>query len=363
VFAGNGYNSPNQKPVLYGLDPQTGKTLAKIDLYAAPAAVAAAACNAALANGLSSAAVVNTYGQVSAPANMVYAGDLQGNVWRVDISDPNPVNWQVSVLYQTRDPGGGIQPITTVPAVTLNPLFPSTPGTMVYVGTGKMLGVADLSSTQVQTMYGLYDAPTGAMPPLGFGAGIPTRANLAHQVMALDNVNGIAVRTIPAPVTVTLPHVPPSTGQVRGWYVDLQVYASNGSGNLTDPGERVVTDPQIESGGGVVFTTFQPNSNLCSGGGGAWLMVFNFATGAAFTLPELDVNGDGIIDSSDVPTSGHNPVGMTLGPVYASTPTLLPGSGSASGTNKLTSVSSGNVNSVLDRGRAKQRISWWEVRH
>jgi hypothetical protein len=75
------------------------------------------------------------------------------------------------------------------------------------------------------------------------------------------------------------------------------------------------------------------------------------------------VNGDGKIDSSDVPTSGHNPVGMTLGPVYASTPTLLPGSGGTSGTNKLTSLSSGTVDSVLDRGRAKQRISWWEVRH
>jgi hypothetical protein len=30
---------------------------------------------------------------------------------------------------------------------------------------------------------------------------------------------------------------------------------------------------------------------------------------------------------------------------------------------KLTSVSSNNVDSVLDRGRAKQRISWWEIRH
>jgi hypothetical protein len=53
---------------------------------------------------------------------------------------------------------------------------------------------------------------------------------------------------------------------------------------------------------------------------------------------------------------------MLLGPVYASTPTLLPG-GATGGTSKLTSLSSGKVDSVLDRGRAKQRISWWEVRH
>jgi Tfp pilus tip-associated adhesin PilY1 len=113
----------------------------------------------------------------------------------------------------------------------------------------------------------------------------------------------------------------------------------------------------------VVFTTYQPNASTCSGGGSAWLMVLNFATGAAFPLPELDVNGDGKLSQGDLPASGNVPVGMSLGSVYASTPTLLPGGGALGGTNKLTSLSSVGVKSVLDRGRAKQRISWWEVRH
>jgi len=158
------------------------------------------------------------------------------------------------------------------------------------------------------------------------------------------------VRTIPNPSTVVLP---PTAGAVRGWYVDLTL----------DPGERIVADPEIEAGGGVVFTTYQPNVNTCIGGGNAWLMVLNFATGAAFPLPELDVNGDGKLDQGDLPASGNVPVGISLGSVYASTPTLLPGGGALGGTNKLTSVSSVGVKSVLDRGRAKQRISWWEVRH
>jgi len=76
----------------------------------------------------------------------------------------------------------------------------------------------------------------------------------------------------------------------------------------------------------------------------------------------LDVTGDGKLDLSDVPSSGNMPVGMLLGPVYASTPTLMPSGSVTAGTRKLTSVSSGSVDSVLDRGRAKQRISWWEVR-
>jgi type IV pilus assembly protein PilY1 len=342
VFAGNGYNSPNQKPVLYAIEPQYGTMFKKIDLCAAVAGV----CNATLANGLSSVSVVNSYGQVSAPANTVYAGDLQGNVWRVDITNANPALWTVSVIYQARDASNNIQPITTVPAVTLNPQFPQLLGTMVYVGTGQMLGVGDLATTGTQSLYGIFDPPTGSGPPLGF-AGIPNRSNLVQQQLANDTTSGgVQVRIVPTVLPVTLP-------TNRGWFVDLSLAS----------GERIVTDPQIESGGGVVFTTYQPNTSQCIGGGSAWLMVFNFATGGSFPLPELDVNSDGKLDSSDVGSTGTNPVGMSLGPVYASAPTLLPGGSGIGGTMKLTSVSSNNVDSVLDRGRAKERISWWELRH
>src|SRR5215467_2469417 len=345
VMVGNGYNSPNQKPVLYGIEPQTGAILAKIDLCAA----VPVACNTAVANGLSSVAVVNSFGQVSAAANVAYAGDLQGNVWRVDISDPNPANWIVSVMFQATDPSGAPQPITAVPAVTLNPKFPNLLGTMVYVGTGQLLGIPDLTTTQIETMYGIYDPPTGSTPPIGF-AGIPNRSNLQPQVLANESVNGVSVRTVPTPSAVPLP---PTAGAVRGWYMDLSL----------SPGERIVADPEIESGGGVVFTTYQPNTSTCSGGGNAWLMVLNFATGAAFPLPELDINGDAKLNQNDLPASGNVPVGMLLGPGYASTPTLLPSGGAQGGINKLTAISSVGVKSVLDRGRAKQRISWWEVRH
>ena len=160
VFAGNGYNSPNQKPFLYAIDPKTGAMRAKIDLCAA----VPTACNLGLANGLSSVSVVNSYGQVSAPFDTVYAGDLQGNIWRVDITNVNPALWTVKVIFQARDAGGAMQPITTTPAVTLNPEFPRILGTMVIVGTGELLGFPDLGTTQTQTLYGILDAPTGTSP-------------------------------------------------------------------------------------------------------------------------------------------------------------------------------------------------------
>jgi type IV pilus assembly protein PilY1 len=342
VLFGNGYNSPTQKPFLYALDPHTGTVRGKVDLCAA----VPTACNTALANGLSSVSVVNSYGQVSAFANMVYAGDLQGNLWRVDITNSNPANWVVTVIFQARDSSSIPQPITTIPAVTLNPLFPQILGTMVMIGTGQLLGLPDLSTTQVQTLYGIFDAPTGASPPVGF-AGIPTRNNLVKQTLVAATVGTVAVRTMPTQNPVTIP-------TNRGWYVDFSLAA----------GERLITNPQIEAGGGVVVTSYQPNVSSCTGGGNSWLTVLSFATGGSFPLPELDINGDGFLNTGDVATgvNGGNPVSMSLGPVYASAATIVPSGGPASA-RKLMSVSNVQVKSVADRGETKQRTAWWEIRH
>ena len=46
---------------------------------------------------------MNSGGEVAGYANIVYAGDLQGNLWRVDISNRNPALWAVTVLFQARD--------------------------------------------------------------------------------------------------------------------------------------------------------------------------------------------------------------------------------------------------------------------
>ena len=102
VFVGNGYNSPTQKPFLFALNAQTGATVSKIDLCAA----VPTACNLTASNGLSTVIAVNSGGQLAGFANIVYAGDLQGNLWRVDVSNPNPAMWTATVMFQARDPLG-----------------------------------------------------------------------------------------------------------------------------------------------------------------------------------------------------------------------------------------------------------------
>ncbi len=237
VFFGNGYNNPSETPYLYALDPKTGNSLpgTPINLCAA----VPTACNGALPNGLSSVTVVNDMGAVGAPATTLYAGDLQGNVWRVDIHDPNPLNWVATVLLQAVDPSGTPQPITTAPAVSLNPQFPLLSGTMVYVGTGQLLGTPDLTSTQVQTMYGVYDSGSNGAP---FSRVNPS---MVQQTMSAHNVGGHTLRFVSGG-PITLP-------SQNGWYVDFTLLA----------GERIVTDPRLVAGS-VAVISVQPSE--ASGG-------------------------------------------------------------------------------------------------
>jgi type IV pilus assembly protein PilY1 len=375
VFIANGYNSTNQKPILYALDPQTGPgsppsfaNMIKIDLCAA----VPTACNTSIANGLSSPIAVNSGGQVAGGANLVYAGDLQGNMWRIDVSNSDPTQWamSVSLLYQARDGSGNMQPITTKPVATLNPNFPQTLGTMVLFGTGQFLGVPDISNESVQSIYGIYDPPGGYTTP-------PTRTTgIVLQTLSTATIGTEQVRT----VTTNPVSIPAS----KGWAIDLNVALCA----TPTCGERVINDPRLETGGELVLTTYTPvppTTGSCTTGGSSYLMVLNFATGSSFTTPQFDVNGDGFINSSDtvVPTAAPPasqpvaPVGMSLGSVYASAPTIRSGSfangtGIALITESAVGVPPGGptppggtvptIQPVILKGSSKSRTAWWEIR-
>jgi len=323
VFFGNGYNSPSQRPYLYALDPKSGNVMAKIDLCSK----VPSACDSSKPNGLSSVVALNDIGGVSAAATTLYAGDLQGNLWRVDISDATPGNWTVTLLFQATDGSGARQPITTTPAVSLNPDFPRLPGVMVYIGTGQMLGIPDLSSTQTQTMYGIYDSGTNPSPL--------TRANLLAQ--PLSALSGTLRIVSGGPIALPTQ---------SGWYVDLSLLS----------GERIVTDPRLDSGA-VIVTTVQPSSNTCAGGDAAWLMEFNYA-GGTFVAPQFDTNGDGVINASDQVANG-----LSLGNVYAAAPVVVK-TACTTACKRVTLItrSDGTIQSVIQKGAQQQRSAWWEIR-
>jgi len=58
-----------------------------------------------------------------------------------------------------------------------------------------------------------------------------------------------------------------------GWFVNLDL-----SGTTTSS-ERVITDPVASPNGVVFFTTFQPNSDVCSYGGGSYIWAVDYKSG------------------------------------------------------------------------------------
>ena len=360
VFVGNGYNSPNQKPVLYALNPQTGAILRKMDLCNV---LLTNVCNMSASNGLSTVIAVNTSGQANQNANVVYAGDLQGDMWRIDISNSNPAYWTATVLFQARDSvSGNPQPITTSPQASLDPNYPQVLGTMVFFATGQLLGNPDLSTTQIQTVYGVYDPQTAFTPPLTRGT-VPTSpagsftssTGFVQQTLSIPSSNGTVVVASSNPVNI------PTN---KGWFADL----------TQETGQRVVTDPRLESGGALVFTSYQPvfNTVTCTQNGSSYLYVLNYATGGSFPVPQFDINSDGVINSSDLvqvpnPSSPGNtmwvaPVGLALGNVFAAAPTIRTADFNTASAVKLITESSGAIKSIVEKGSSKSRTAWWEIR-
>ncbi len=333
VFFGNGYNSANQSPWLYAVNPQTGAKLAGIDLCAAVSAALPTACNTSMPNGLSSVAVGNSDGLVGAPITQVYAGDLQGNLWAIDVSNVNPSAWTVRLLFQARDSSGTAQPITTKPVVTPNPNFPNQAGNFVMFGTGQFLTASDLASTQTQTAYGVWD--TGATSPY-------TRANLQSQTLSLVTA---AISGLPQDILTDTSNVVNFASQM-GWYDDL-----------VTPGQRFMTDPYLLNGF-FISTLNTPPASACSAIPKAMFLEISYATGGAPAQPILDVNGDGAFNSSDQ-YGGKNPVGISVGLGYASAPTILTAPGKP--THKNITLSSGTMSSIINKTSNQRFTAWWQI--
>jgi type IV pilus assembly protein PilY1 len=228
---------------------------------------------------------------------------------------------------------------------------------MVMFGTGKFLGQPDLTNTNTQSLYGVYDPPAGYVTPL-------TRTSLLQQTLANATIGTQQVRTI----TGTKPSIPTN----KGWFIDLSLLS----------GERMINDARLSAGGELVLTTYRPippAAGSCNATGSSYLLVLNYATGGAFSAPQFDANGDGAIGPGDTVaqivagvTTYVAPVGVSLGNVYASAPTIRSGSfatGTAVAliTESTPGVVAGASSSPVIQstrlgGPSKARTAWWEIR-
>lgn len=162
VVFGNGVRSTNGRAVLFILPVQgpdaTGNWAGryyKITL------------DTGSGNGLSTPVILDL--DNDGRADTVYAGDLRGNLWKVDISDPDPSNWRSAYVTGANVPtplyvvtasdGTTRLPITGSPQVA----FPRFGGQVVTVASGLALETGDFPRAGVaQRVVGIWDRPSFA---------------------------------------------------------------------------------------------------------------------------------------------------------------------------------------------------------
>ncbi|MGN6790539.1 MAG: pilus assembly protein [Rhodanobacteraceae bacterium] len=285
--------------------------------------------------------------------DVAFAGDVQGNLWRFDLSSTTASSWTVTLVYKgLADASGnqGVQPITTMPHLFPDP---TTNRFMVLFGTGKFLGLGDNSNTVVQALYGVRD--DGAthsqadltqqylhetQVPTTLPDGTPNSSPLAGA--SLRCVTGGASDTCDSqdPNNPATPanSVPASSG---GWFINLCTVVSGsapcGAPNAVrnDAGERVVVSPgAIFSSNTVVFETLitgAQSSDPCSPSTQGAIMALSAITGAPAGVSSL--GGWPIVGGriTNARTSGSLPIVSSLGGGQA----YLPGTALAPGKNPL----------------------------
>ncbi|MCW5597850.1 MAG: pilus assembly protein PilY [Nitrosomonas sp.] len=268
AIVSNGYNSTSDRAYLYIINLQTGTLIAKI------------ATNNSTNNGLSTPALVDTNGDRI--IDFVYAGDLQGNVWKFDLSHSNSGQWGVAYkagstnvpLFTARNASNQVQPITSPLEIGRHP---SSSGYMVYFGTGRFIASGDNANTDVQSLYGIWDN--------GNRISTTDRSALRQQTILTETA------LLPLERTVSSNSVNWSTQ--KGWYLDLLQPP-----DAAPQGERSVIMPQL-SFGRIIFTTLIPSSDPCASGGQNWLMLLNAETGGMLTAPQFDTDSNGMINTDD----------------------------------------------------------------
>ncbi len=264
AIVGNGYNnSGDGKAHLFVINMADGS---HID-------ITAAGSEGSLAdpNGLSAPGVVDNDGD--GVADLAYAGDLFGNLYKFDLS-----SFTSDLLFD------GTQPITSKPVAARHPTESGNntePNILVFFGTGQYLIEGDKASASTQSFYGIWDG--GSNSPI-------TPADLLEQTYTTTGSYRI--------MTDNDINYGTQNSKDKGWKI-----------NFTG-GERIIADPLVR-GDFVVFTTMQPDTTVCSYGGSGWIMGVKLINGGQPEDPLWDINDDGAFSDDDL-VGGEAPGGVII---------------------------------------------------
>ncbi|ATD60366.1 MAG: pilus assembly protein [Janthinobacterium svalbardensis] len=267
----------------------------------------------------------------------IYAGDLQGNIWRLDMAGGPP--WKEGagrkLVFVARDAQGRRQPVTQQPSVAYAP----GGGYVLLFGTGKLLEAADTwpAAFLSQSFYAVYDDVRDASP---------TRSRADLEPRSLGEAVG-GVRVDGAELRYT------GSGARHGWHLDFL--------NPAQTGERSINSPVLAAGK-VLFNTVLPGRDPCAKPA-TRLYVLDVLSGFA-------ADGAGVVQAGE--QTGRLFDGMARAPPLAlelnSTVGAATAAGRAEGRKELAvlqpglpGAASGTVLKVVSAPLPARRLSWREV--
>ena len=376
VIVGNGFNSPAGKSILFIINAQTGVVFKKITLDAVLGE-----------NGLATPVPVDV--DNNRIIDYIYAGDLKGNLWKIDVSNSNPASWGVAyggfpvfVAKDAATPTPQRQAITSRVSVAKAKAKEQTSGQMIFFGTGKYYEDGDQligAGSQVHTFYGIWDK-CDKTSALGCNGVVSGRSGLVEQKILNElNVGGTINEEIritsncEVPYGSTAPSFTsadcPSTATNRlGWFIDLKSPAAGAIG------ERAVSNPVVR-GNLVVFTTLITTSAICEPDGTGWFMEMDIS-GSRFISSYFDLNKDGKVDIEDNFTAADNSkvgvTGIKSKEGIIESPTIV-GSGAGKIENKYLNTTSSVIKQIKEcppegcsgdttSAGVGIRRSWWQIR-
>ncbi len=314
---------------LYVLDAFTGNVLRKVGTGAGGLTIGACpagfspAYTAPCPSGLAKISAWADNFSADNTAKTVYGGDLMGNVWSFNMAVDPPT---VQLLATLRDSSGKPQSVTTRPELGL-----IHGQRVLYVGTGRYLGVTDLSNPSTIPLPYAYQNSLYAFRDNGTNNGNLRTSNpsLVQQTITQSSTTVRTVSNTAVDWTANL-----------GWYVDFNPGASPG----LSPGERVTLDPQLVLGT-LIVPTDVPNASACTSGGDSWFYQFNYYNGSYIPSTSLNVVANKITGSILV---GNVVIRLPSGAIKAI-------STESSGTKLTQGVNTSGT------GGTGRRISWREL--
>lgn len=360
VVSHNGYNSTNGDAALLilSLNPSVSWILSS-NYYK----LSTLSGTAVSPNGLSSIEPVDLDG--NGTIDVIYAGDLKGNLWKFDLSSNTPSSWKVALngvpLFSAKDGSGVAQPIVLAPVTATMPVSngattASNTNRMVMFGTGKYIESCDKTSScspesNSHSVYGIWD----------WGAPVCDRRLLLQQTLSTNVISGTTYRQATntsiswkdytlASATANLScstqysSIGTTSGKL-GWYEDLNI-----------SGERVVGMLNYYSKT-LEYQTYIPSSDssdICTPKDAAYILRVQYDNGGAGIKPKL---ADTVAQTTDSSGSYKPIIGKQMGGSLGTTDFVLSGKvfSLSSSTTGSTSITGWNL------GRSWKRVTWREL--